>query len=89
LTEALATIAQLETANAGDADMRNMTATAMLIAASALKRQESRGGHFRSDFPQTDPALAQRTVTTLTEARNATAHAVRDARAAAKLHAVR
>ncbi len=89
LTEALATIAQLETANAGDADMRNMTATAMLIAAAALKRQESRGGHFRSDFPRTDPALAQRTVTTLSEARNATAHAVRDARAAAKLLAVR
>lgn len=31
----------------------NMTATATLIAAAALMRQESRGAHFRSDFPQT------------------------------------
>lgn len=28
-----------------------------LVAASALARTESRGGHFRSDFPEADPAL--------------------------------
>lgn len=28
-----------------------------LVAASALARRESRGGHFRSDFPDADPAL--------------------------------
>lgn len=28
-----------------------------LVAASALARRESRGGHFRSDFPESDPAL--------------------------------
>ncbi len=28
-----------------------------MVAASALSRHESRGGHFRSDFPELDPAL--------------------------------
>lgn|GEM_PF-32967 len=28
-----------------------------MVASSALSRQESRGGHFRSDFPELDPAL--------------------------------
>ena len=56
LVAALATIAHLEKADAGDPDLRNMTATATLIAAAALNRTESRGGHFRSDYPQADPA---------------------------------
>jgi L-aspartate oxidase len=30
----------------------NMVDTARLIVASALKRKESRGGHFRRDFPK-------------------------------------
>jgi L-aspartate oxidase len=34
-----------------------------LIARSALTRQESRGAHQRSDFPQRDPALDGRHVT--------------------------
>ncbi|TMV94174.1 L-aspartate oxidase [Thioclava sp. BHET1] len=48
--------------------MRNMTATATLIAAAALRREESRGGHFRSDFPESDPKQAQRTRMTLADA---------------------
>ena len=31
---------------------------ARLVAACALLREESRGSHFRRDFPETDPALA-------------------------------
>ena len=30
---------------------------ARLVAASALARRESRGGHYRSDFPELDPVL--------------------------------
>jgi L-aspartate oxidase len=52
-------------------DIRNMRDVAMLIITSAYKRRESRGAHSRTDFPQTDPALARRTSTTLAEARAA------------------
>ncbi|MFD2617901.1 L-aspartate oxidase [Terrilactibacillus laevilacticus] len=34
----------------------NMLLTAWLITTSALERTESRGGHFRSDYPNEDPA---------------------------------
>jgi L-aspartate oxidase len=35
-------------------EFRNMITVARLITASALKRKESRGAHYRSDFPDTD-----------------------------------
>ncbi len=37
-------------------DMRNMLTAADLIAQSALLREDSRGAHYREDFPQTDNA---------------------------------
>jgi succinate dehydrogenase / fumarate reductase flavoprotein subunit len=37
-------------------DLRNMLLVSECIAKAALTRQESRGGHTRDDFPQTDPA---------------------------------
>jgi L-aspartate oxidase len=67
LRETLRVIARIEVENPQQA-MRNMTATATLIAAAALAREESRGGHFRADFPQPDPARAARTHITLSEA---------------------
>ena len=45
----------------------NMTAAAKLVTAAALARQESRGGHWRSDFPQTDKT-GTRTFMTLADA---------------------
>ncbi|OBY28693.1 L-aspartate oxidase [Leisingera sp. JC1] len=68
LKQALATIARLEDEQAEDENFLNMCATATLIAAAALKREESRGGHFRDDFPESDPAQARRTRITLEEA---------------------
>lgn len=35
--------------------VRDMATLGTMIAYSALQRQESRGGHFRSDFPDADP----------------------------------
>lgn len=43
----------------------NITATAKLIAAGAYLREESRGGHFRSDFPKSADAWKHRTFLTL------------------------
>jgi L-aspartate oxidase len=67
LVEALQTVADLE-AEARDPQLKNALIAARMIAAAALMRKESRGGHQRSDFPQTAPALARRTFTTLTAA---------------------
>ncbi|EJN15135.1 L-aspartate oxidase [Bradyrhizobium sp. YR681] len=50
--------------------VRNMATTALLVAASAWTRRESRGAHFRSDHPAEIRALAQRTMTTLAAARD-------------------
>jgi L-aspartate oxidase len=49
--------------------LRNMATTALLAAASAWTRRESRGAHFRSDDPIEKPALAHRTMTTLAATR--------------------
>ncbi len=49
-------------------DLRNRAEAALLIAASAYLRRESRGAHFRSDFPAADPAQARRSFIDLDEA---------------------
>ncbi|SFZ86623.1 L-aspartate oxidase [Devosia enhydra] len=73
LRDALRRIADLE-ANAEKVTRAylNMTTSATLVAASALKRTESRGGHFRIDFPEPDPSWEHHTEMTLEEA-----HAIR------------
>ena len=38
----------------------NVVATASVLVQAALMREESRGGHLREDFPDTDPAWAVR-----------------------------
>ncbi|MGD9657250.1 MAG: L-aspartate oxidase [Methylocystis sp.] len=48
-----------------DVEAHNMLTTSLIIAAAALARRESRGAHFRSDFPQPDTALARRSLNTL------------------------
>jgi succinate dehydrogenase / fumarate reductase flavoprotein subunit len=40
-------------------DLRSMLAVSECIARAALERRESRGGHTREDYPQTDPEQAR------------------------------
>ena len=67
LRTALRDLKSIELGTAGDTILANMILTARLITAAALQRKESRGGHYRSDFPDADPALASRTFMTLAE----------------------
>ena len=66
LRAALDVIARLETTSSEPA-LLNMAAAAKLVTAGALARQESRGGHWRSDFPQTE-TRSERTFMTLADA---------------------
>lgn len=68
LAEAVRHFALLER-KAGDTVLRNMATSALLVAAAAWTRRESRGAHFRSDHPQEAPGPARRTMTTLAAAR--------------------
>ena len=53
LKSALATLAGIEARlPVGATEEANLIQTASLIARAALKRRESRGGHYRSDFPR-------------------------------------
>lgn len=68
LAEAVLSFARLERDSANLA-LRNMATSALLIAASAWARRESRGAHYRADHPAENPARAHRTLTTLDAAR--------------------
>jgi L-aspartate oxidase len=67
LARALGEIAKLEHEARAPA-MRNLATTALLVAAAAFARRESRGAHFRLDHPAADPAQARRTFITLADA---------------------
>ena len=45
--------------DAKSAEDANLLVVARAVVASALARRESRGGHYRTDFPTSDPALAR------------------------------
>jgi L-aspartate oxidase len=57
LADAIATLRELATAIPVDPESANMLLAAQLIATTAQAREESRGAHFREDFPDRDSAL--------------------------------
>jgi L-aspartate oxidase len=67
LSEAINTIDALA-ARIRNPQTRNALTAAKLIAAAALSREESRGAHYRRDFPKAEPRLGTRTFMTLSEA---------------------
>ena len=67
MREALRTIIDLEK-SAETLRFKNVLTTAKLIAIAALNRKESRGGHFRTDFPEENTAWKRRTLLTLKQA---------------------
>jgi L-aspartate oxidase len=66
LRDALGVIGQLETIG-NEPALLNMAAAAKLVTAAALARKESRGGHWRTDYPETQKT-GVRTFMTLAEA---------------------
>lgn len=54
----------LETAGRQEHELRNMHQVAMLISSAALAREESRGGHYRTDFPNKSPLFERHSVLT-------------------------
>ncbi|PWV98772.1 L-aspartate oxidase [Hoeflea marina] len=67
MREALLTILKLQR-DSHSVRFDNVIATAKLIAVCALNRTESRGGHFRTDYPEESPAWKRRTLLTLDQA---------------------
>jgi L-aspartate oxidase len=45
-------------------ELRNMHQVALLISQAALAREESRGGHYRTDFPAKSPAFQKHSIIT-------------------------
>jgi L-aspartate oxidase len=68
LEDAVRAFAAIER-DTGNIALRNMATSALLVAASAWSRRESRGAHYRSDYPNEVAASAHRTMTTLAEVR--------------------
>lgn len=60
LAEALAQMRRWPRANGGDLSLASASAAAQAIAHAALARAETRGGHLRTDHPDTDPAWRRR-----------------------------
>jgi len=68
LCQALRDIQALEETNTASISFQNMCTTATLITVAALRRQESRGAHARSDYPETSNGACQRQILTLSDA---------------------
>ena len=69
LTRALEILRDIGAEAGSDRSLVNMALAAEIITASALLRRESRGAHFRSDYPRPAAALCHRSAATLDEIR--------------------
>ncbi|WP_083567391.1 L-aspartate oxidase [Hyphomicrobium sp. CS1GBMeth3] len=69
LEKALAALRGIGAAAGDDRMVANMALAAEVIAGSALLRTESRGGHYRSDFPRAESVLQHRSAVTLRDIR--------------------
>ena len=54
-----------EAASVGALEDRNLLDLGRLVVGQALARRESRGAHYRDDFPSTDPGFARHSAATL------------------------
>jgi len=75
LTNALRILAEIESDEPASAGIRNIIASARFITVSALMRTESRGSHYRADYPDTNPHWRRHTLLTLKKAEAAAARA--------------
>jgi L-aspartate oxidase len=82
LRRALAGLTLIER-DATSLSTRNSAIAALIIAAAAWQRTESRGAHFRSDYPGLDSRQAHRSVLTLRDVRDIAAKALADVPVAA------
>ncbi len=71
-------VAALDDAMGYSPTLRNMATAALLVAAAAYDRRESRGAHSRRDYPTPDPGQARRSMLTLAQARGIAERAAAD-----------
>ncbi len=80
LVSALSTLREIEHSATTPA-IGDMALAGTFVAAGALEREESRGAHFRADYPQPQPRLAQRSYLTLDRVRALSAQAATEVNA--------
>jgi aspartate oxidase len=58
VAEARSSLAEMPADNRAVWELRNLALAAAAVISAATLREESRGAHFRADFPTTNPSLA-------------------------------